>query len=235
MREVLSQVGLVNEEIDIYITLLRKGPLTVSEISKELSLARTTVYRFVTSLHEKGFISETNVNYTKTYSPIPPDRIKTILKNRLEEVEKIIPELNKIFSNPLGKTNVVVFRGKEGIKAVMDEIIKEAQSYTCFGEIQKFFEEINIYTKKWMQKAETKKILGRLLGSKNQNFEIAKGEKIKYVSEDLISTTTTITFGEKTAIFIWTKPLYGILIEDKEVTKNYLKSFNYLWNKVAKK
>ncbi len=229
MREELKKLGLTEEEVNIYLLLLQKGPLKVTRISKELSVARTTIYRFVTSLHEKGIISEIIQDYVKIYTPIAPENLPEILRNRIAEIESIVPKLQKIYSKPLEKTEVFVFRGKEGIKAVMNEIIKEAKPYTCFGEIEKYFEEIDIFTKRWMKEVELNKISGRLLASREQKFEVAKTEECRYLPQELIAETTIVTYGEKTAQFIWSKPLYIILIENKNVTESNLKVFNYLW------
>ncbi len=229
MREELKKLGLIEEEITIYLLLLRKGSLKVTQIAKELSTARTTIYRFITSLHEKGIVSETVQDFVKTYTPIPPESLPNILANRLEEIRSVIPELNKIYNKPLEKTEVSVFRGKEGIKTIMNDIIKEGKPYTCFGEIEKYFEELDIFTRKWMKEVETKKIKGRLICSKNQKFEIAKTEECKYLPQELIPEITTVTYEDKTALFIWSKPLYVVLIENKNVTDSNLKVFNHIW------
>ena len=229
MREELKNLGLTEEEINIYLLLLQKGALKVTQISKELSVARTTIYRFITSLHEKGIVSETIEDYVKTYTPIPPENLPEILLNRVAGIQSIVPQLNKIYSKPLEKTEVSVFRGREGIKVVMNDIIREGKPYTCAGEIEKYFEELDIFTKKWMREVETARIKGKLLGSKKQKFEVAKTEECKFLPEELIPEITTVTYAEKTALFIWSKPLYVILIENKKVTESNLKVFNHLW------
>ena len=57
-RESLKRIGLADEEINIYILLLRKGASKATTISKDLGVARTTTYRFLASLQEKGLVSE---------------------------------------------------------------------------------------------------------------------------------------------------------------------------------
>jgi len=96
MREELKRIGLVDEEINIYLFLLGEGSSKATVISKKLGVARTTIYRFLSSLHDKGLISETNQNNVKYYNPVSPKRIPEILEDRLEEINKIIPSLNKL-------------------------------------------------------------------------------------------------------------------------------------------
>ena len=111
----------------------------------------------------------------------------------------------------------------------MNDIIKEGKPYTCFGEIEKYFQEMDIFTRKWIKEVETKKIKGRLISSKKQKFEIAKTEEAKNLPDEIIPEITTVTYDDKTALFIWSKPLYVILVENKNVTESNLKTFNYLW------
>ena len=58
IRETLRKIGLTDGEVNIYLFLLKKGHSKATVISKELGVARTTIYRFLSSLHEKGLISE---------------------------------------------------------------------------------------------------------------------------------------------------------------------------------
>ena len=90
MRNELKRIGLSDEEINIYLHLLREGSSKATTISKMLGVARTTIYRFLSSLHDKGLVSETTKNNVKYFGPTPPERIPEILQERVEEVNKIL-------------------------------------------------------------------------------------------------------------------------------------------------
>ncbi len=119
--------------------------------------------------------------------------------------------------------------GRRTIKAVMNDIVKEAKPYTCFGEIENYFQEMDIFTKRWMKEVESKVIRGRLIGSKTQNFKVARSEEYKYLPNYFFSEMTTVTYGDKTALFIWSTPIYVVLIDNKEVTKSNQNTFNHFW------
>ena len=38
-----------------------------------------------------------------------------------------------------------------------------------------------------------------------------------------------MVIGNKTIVFVWTEPYYAILIENEEIAKSNLTTFNYLW------
>ena len=228
-REALKRIGLAEEEINIYFILLRRGFSKATVISKELNVARTTTYRFLNSLLEKGLISENIQNNVKYFYPVDPKRIPEILEERTHEIEKIIPELVSMQGISNEESKVELFKGKEGMKTVMRDIIREGKSYTFIGEAEKYFSDVSIFITQWLKSVEEKKIIGKLLCSKTQKFKVAKTETYKLLDEDLIPEISIWTYGNKTALVIWSNPSYAIIIDSKAVTNGNRKTFDYLW------
>ncbi len=233
VREELKKIGLSDEEINIYTYLLKKGYSKATKISKDLGVARTTIYRFLSKLITKGLVSENIQNNITFYFPVDPNRIPEILEERIEEIKSTIPELIALKTKTLEDTKVELFRGKEGIKTVMRDIIRESKNYEFIGEAEKYFSEMEIFTIQWIKLVEKNKINGRLLGSEEQKFKVGKTEEYKLLPKELIPEISICTYGEKTALFIWTDPYHAVLIKNKSVTKSYQKYFEYLW-KIAK-
>lgn len=235
-REILKKIGLSDEEVNIYLLLLSLGPSKVTIISKELNLARSTAYRFLESLQQKGLVGMNIQENVKFFYPTLPERIPEILKEKAEEVKQIIPKLNSLKKSSVEETSVELFKGKEGIKTIMNDIIRSKKEYTFLGEAEKYFEELDmdIFSAQWVRKIEKTKIKGRVLCSEKQKFIIAKTEKYKLLPAELIPEITTWTYGNKTALFIWSKPFYCVLINNKQVTESNKKIFEYFW-KIAKR
>ena len=84
MFDILKKLGLSECEIDIYINLLKKGPSKVINISKDLNVARTTIYRFLDSLQDKGLISEFLDKNIKKFKSINPNNLLQIYKQIVE-------------------------------------------------------------------------------------------------------------------------------------------------------
>jgi len=230
IRETLRKIGLSDEEVNIYLFLLKKGYSKATVISKELGVARTTIYRFLSSLHEKGLISENIQNNVKYFYPVNPERIPEIIEERVEEIKEIIPELSSLKKRAGEETKVELFKGKEGIKTIMRDILRERKPYTFMGEVEKYFSEIETFSMQWLRKIEMEKIHGKLLCSEEQRFKIAKTEKYKLLSHDLMPEISVWTYGNKTALFVWSDPLYAILIDSKSVTSGNKKTFDYFWS-----
>jgi sugar-specific transcriptional regulator TrmB len=232
MRSALKQIGLTDGEINIYLCLLQGESLNVTQIARRLNLARTTVYRFIDSLHEKGLVNEILIKDTKTYSPLPPEQLPRLMQSKIAQIEEIVPQLKNMTKKEQNIT-VALYRGSEGIKIIMEDILDTNKEYTTLGAIEKYFENLDLYTKIWMRKAEEKKLKGKLLNY--TKTAITKYETLKKLPKSLISKITTVTYGDKTAIFIWSKPHYVILINDKEVTDSNKKVFETLWLQATKK
>lgn len=227
MREELRQIGLNDEEINIYLALIRSEGLKVTEIARKLNLARSTVYRFVVSLHEKGLVSELIINNAKTYSALEPNKLPQLIQTKAEQVKEIVSELETMKKDSNEGTAVMTYRGMTGLKTVMNDILEVGKDYTTFGEVNKFFEEAELFTNIWMRKTTEKKLKGRLLN--HEKVKISKYEKLKILPKELFSNITTATYGNKTAIFIWKKPHYVVVIDDKEVTESNRKVFDGFW------
>ena len=89
---------------------------------------------------------------------------------------------------------------------------------------------IYFYDNDVVQIAKNLKSKGKIIARKKDNFFIGKNEDYRFVPDSIISSTSTLISGNKVAIFIWSEPYFAILIENEEVAKNTMETFNYFWN-----
>lgn len=233
MRKELRHIGLIDGEINVYLFLLKNGASKALEISKGLGVARTTIYRFLESLKDKGLVSERLENNVRIFIGVDPEKIPDVLESRILEVRSVIKDLKKLEKKKVKEASVQLFRGKEGIKIILNDIFRACEDYAFMGESEKFFEELEIFSSQWVRKIEELKIRGRLLCPKGQHFEVAKNEEVRFIDPKLLSNTSTWIYGNKVAQFIWDEPFYVVLIESESVAAGQMKVFDYLW-KLAK-
>jgi sugar-specific transcriptional regulator TrmB len=232
MKDILRLIGLTNEEIDTYLLLLVEKNVKATDIAKKLGVARSSAYNWLNSLIMKGFATEVFTNKIRYFQPVEPNLIPSLLEERADSIKKIIPDLKKIQNlENEGETKISLFKGNEGMKMVMNDILHTGKPYTCFGEIEKYFQDLALFTQNWMRKAEELNLKGRLISSKKQNFLVGKNEEVRYIANNEIPEITTVTFGSKTALFIWSTIPSVVLIEDVSVTKRELKLFENYWRK----
>jgi len=233
----LQKLGLQDADIKIYLTLLERGSCTATQIAQYTKLNRSHIYDKLDILLEHGLISFVIKNNVKYFKASDPEKILDFIQDIQKDVKNIIPDLNKIKAVSKTKTEVELYQGKEGMKTVFKDVIRERKDYIVFGEEGKFQEILPIYIQQFLRDIRKLNIAEHLLSkeSKRQKIIVAsKKSQIRYLPDKYFSPVMTAVYGNKTAIFIWSEPLFAILIKDKSVAKSFKSYFNLLWN-IAKK
>ena len=76
-------------ESKIYLNLLRTGPITASELAKDLNVDRATMYRIVDRLVDRNIIL-TSLSNPKLCTAVEPENaLKLGLEKKEEEIKKI--------------------------------------------------------------------------------------------------------------------------------------------------
>ena len=229
--KALEKLGLTQAEIEAYTTLLRTGPITATIISKKTKLNRSHIYDTLTKLMDKGLISVFEKNKTKFFDASSPEKIKDYVSDLGKEIQKILPTLRKLKEIPKPITKVQLFQGKQGLKTILKDIIRERKDYVVFGEETQFQTIFPIYIHQFLRDIKHYKIKERLLTQKEVKRKLIKTEntQVRYLESKFFSPTTTAVYGNKVAIFIWSEPYNVTLIEDKEVANSYKNYFEQLW------
>lgn len=233
----LKKLGMQEAEIQIYLSLLEKGFSSATQISQYTQLNRSHIYDKLDILLEKGLVSYVIKNNVKYFKASDPEKIIDHLKDLQTNIHLIIPELNKLNNCSKEKTIVELYQGEEGMKTVLKDIIREKKDYFVFGEEGQFQKTLPIFLPQFLRDVKNFKIKERLLSNEEKKGKIitaGKNTEIRYLPKDYFSPVTTVVYNNKIGIFIWSDPLFVILIKDNEVTNSFLSYFNLLW-KFAKK
>ena len=231
-NEILKEIGLQDSEIKVYISLLKLKEATASQITQYTGLHRSNIYDIIEKLKERGLVSFIIKNNVKYFRASSPERILDYLKEKEEKIKLILPELISISKEKEENIKVEIYKGKEGIKTILNDIIKEGKNYFLFGHL-KFEELLPIYVKQFIRQLNEKNISEKAILEKGTKIISAKKHHYKYISKEFLFPNATIIYGNKIAIFIWQEPYYVILIQNKDLSVSYKIHFNLLW-KVAK-
>ncbi len=228
--EILKQLGLEEQEAKTYIALLDLREATATKLSERANLGRVHMYQITNRLIEKGLISSVLKNNIKYFLPADPEILLKNLQEKEESLKKILPSLKARQKNKLEETKVELYKGREGINTIFKIWLKEEKNYYVLGGAAEACNIFELENKIFIKRAENLKIQGKILARKNDSFFMGNNEEYRYLSDDLISSTTMAMFGNKTVVFVWSDPYYAILIENKEIANNNISTFNYLWN-----
>lgn len=230
-KKILERAGLSKGEIEVYLVLLKLGSSLVSKIAQETGLHRTNIYDTLEKLREKGLVSYVIKENRKYYSASNPDKLLDYIKERETEIESILPELKGYLNIPRSESIVEVYKGKEGLKSVLKDILKEGKDYVVLeeeGYIQKvlphFYPQFNAQLNK-------SKIKVRVLTKDVKNIAKRSLMRIRSLPEFISFPSATAIYGKKVAIFVWDEPYHAILIKSKQVADSYRSFFEALWKR----
>lgn len=234
-KNILVNAGLTFRESEAYLALLELKESLVSELSKKTKENRTHLYDTLNSLIKKGLASYVIKNGKKYFRPSSPEKIIDYLREKEKFIEEKLPELNKLYKPKIKAPVVEVFEGKEGIKTVLRDVLKENKEWLCLGstgkskEVIPFFLE-QLHKQRVKQKLELKVIYNDDKFGKERGKEVEKQKyaEVKYMPKT--SPTTTYIYGEKIIIIVWEKEkLVAVMINDKDIADSYRSYFNGLW------
>lgn len=165
---LLKPFGLSSEEAEIYLKLLENNELSALEISRDLHIGRTKVYRILDKLIEKQLVIQKLESSGFKFGACDPSQLGLLLSKQegeLEILKNSLPEVLNILKKRVGiegpGSQVFYYRGKEGLLQVnwnllnakgefLSYEVSNAEAYMPRGEAEKLRQELvkrRIYTR----------------------------------------------------------------------------------------
>lgn len=232
---VLQGIGLSQGEAKVYLALLKSGPSPASKIKEETKLHRTTIYDFVEKLLNKGLLSFVIQNNVKYYRAAHPDKLLAVVKEKEAHIKEVMPDLKKLAEFQEEEVKVEVFKGVEGFKTILNDVLRTKEDMTGLGidevRFQKRFPHL---MERFFNEEERLGITERLVTSESAEFIFTKkATTYRFVPEEFFGPTPTISYGDKVLMLIW-EPLTLIRVTNAQLADSYRKHFEMVW-RMAKK
>jgi len=248
-REILEKLGLTKSEIDIYLALIELGNSLASKIAKKCALHRTNVYDSLDKLIKKGLVSFIIRENRKYFFAAEPKKLLKILEGKKEEIKKeenelkgIISELKKKKQLSEEKIEAQIYKGKEGFRTVMEDILESSKEWLIIGGSGKSVELEPYYMPNLFRRikklgvslkilhvdtSEAKKLYSKL--SKEKHI------KSKFLPPEMKNMTVIHIYADKVAIipitpYVVKEPTI-FLIKNKENADSFRNYFKALWRK----
>jgi len=229
----LKKSGLTGNEAKVYLELIRKGELSANDLAKKIGMDRTLTYTVLNHLIEKGFVSHIVKESKKFFKAADPANLLNPIKEKESYVNDLILQLRKIEQVKEVASEVTVYEGKAGLRALMREIMAN-KSFCSFGATGRAYDAL-YEMPRLAKELATKGYHARIIaasGFKKHEMTQLKNIEVRFL--DIKTEATTSIFGDKIAIhLIKDKPLV-IIIKNKDVADSYMKYFEHLW-KTARK
>ena len=244
----LRKLGLSDNEIKIYLNLLKTGTSTAYEISQKTGIYRVHVYDKLEQLMGKGLVTHVYRGAKKYFQATPPEKIKQYVEDRKKDIEQqesdidqLMPELEAMAKLPKEDTAVEVFKGIEGLKYFLKDIIKTKKEVLITGiDDIKYHEALPVFMTQYFRDLRNNKIVERVITVKRKGIflfdkTITPTTKYRFLEATQFNPTNTFIYGNKIVIVTWGTPPTATMIKNREVAETYRNHFEYLWKIAAQK
>jgi sugar-specific transcriptional regulator TrmB len=233
-QQILEDIGFSKNESIVYLTVLRLGSCTATEITKESGIHRSNVYDALESLIRKGCIAYVFKKDVKHFEATNPENLKNILIEKETKLSVILPQLLEK-KKTQQDMSVNIHEGYTSLKKMFNHFVEKGGEYLSYGVPIQLPEKLKSWLD-WHHKYRiSKRVPIKLIfyaGAKERakavnNIELAEA---KYFAEKSAVPVTTEISGDEVLVILWSENPLTINIKCKEIADSYRKYFNLLWS-----
>ena len=247
----LEPYGIGSEEARIYLYLLGKRVATALNISRNLHIGRTKVYRLLDRLIEKSLVVQQCDSSGFKFVASDPAKIETLLfqkENEIATLKKSLPDVLDNLKNKVGLgipgSQILYYRGKSGLAQVNWNVthakgefnsyeITTANAYLPYREAEKLRRHLT-----------ERKIMTKTLSNK-KNFEpftevaemVRKYWQIRYIPASVVSIEADIfIYNDVYAVCHYLKDgdIFCFEMYNEYLAKMQKQLFENLWKQAKK-
>lgn len=240
MISELTKLGLTLNEAKVYFALLNLGSTNAGEIIKKTKLHRNIVYDNLEKLIEKGLVGFVLIKNIKHFEVASSEELKEYVNRKREEIlneekimKELLPQIEKLKISSERKQEATIFRGKKGLKTILEEITKIKSELLVFGTSWGMKESMGSYYEQWHLKLKLNKVKCKILLPENKKRDFLNPFIAKYLSEKEVIPSTIAIYEDKVLNIIWGEEPIAILIISEKASQSYKNYFELLW-KIAK-
>lgn len=233
-EKVLEKLGFSQNETRVYLILNDYGSSKAGKVSKLAGMDRSSCYNAIKVLQEKGLVSYVSIGKVKWFQATEPKRLLEYLKEQEEDVKEILPELDKRHSAVKITGQVRLFKGIKGVKAVFQDIIRNAKDNCVFGNESQLEERLPDYQPQFVRQLKEHNIFVRELVREGRGAETNNPKATRYVPKAVESPVVTNIYADRIALIIWTEIPEAIIIENAAAAKAYRNFFDFMWENAKK-
>lgn len=239
-----SDLGLSPNEAKVYEALLSKKSSSLEDIALKSNVHRRNVYDVLGKLKEKGLVSEKFINNRKEYSAINPTRLMDMLDEKKSKLEKALPELQKKFDRYEEKETAYVYKGIQGFKNYMNDILECGEDGYFIGAKGGWFDpRLKHFLPKFMEESKKKGLTYHHLFDyemKEKMPEIFNSPSFKYklLPKEYSTNSAIDIFGDHVVTFTGLnigkldEELTQFVIISRSLADAYRTWFKLLWDKL---
>src|SRR3989338_7856759 len=122
--EIFESLGLSPNEAKLYETLLSTGDISVSRLSTKANIHRRNIYDALQRLVQKGLVSAIFQKGENQYQAVHPDKLLEMVREKEQKLVQIMPGLRKQYAAGVIEEAAYIYKGHEGFKNYVRELMK---------------------------------------------------------------------------------------------------------------
>lgn len=136
----LENFGIDEVEAKIYLHLLDRGPQKPLELSRDININRSKIYRYIDRLIAKKLIEISNVERGKRLKASSPQNLELLIhekehevKTQKENLPDLLKELTSFPANPERSFEIKHYHGTDGLKQMLWNHMRAKKEILVFG------------------------------------------------------------------------------------------------------
>jgi len=245
IEKALQKLGLREKEIKVYLALLNLGSAPVRKIAQEAGINRGTAYDILKELVKVGLAGYYEKKTHKYFTPEDPAKIVGILQERKNEIaktenelDKIIPDLQSLYSKISQRPFVKYYEGFLGAKEILKDVLntvskledKEYFVYSAESIREYLYKSFRNFSEERIKKGIEVKVIALGKGG-----ELRGKDERKWLDNiDEVAPNYIIIYGNKAAFISIgqnDEPV-GIIVEDEATSKMQRIIFDSIWRSI---
>lgn len=248
-QEILTQAGLTAEQAQIYEILLKQGPSTARQITKNTPLKRSLVYKILDDLGKLGLLARRDeVGKVSVFEPAHPMKLKelaeaaeTRAKNAAEALETVLGALTSDFNLVSGRPGVRFYEGLEGVKKTLEDTLlnNPQKELLVFSDVAGYAKHLGDWNAKYYAPKRLRlNILEKsIVPNTPAAMEWLKNYKANSITEPIFIDHNLFKFATEINIYsnrvsfitLSEKSHIGVIIENKDIYETLKSIFNLVW------
>ncbi len=249
-----KKIGFTDKEALVYVALIELGGASPSKIAEYSGLKRATTYNVLVTLSVRGLINEVEKRNKLFYQIDKPHKLLQysnmrirIARDNLERVERMLPDLEGLFSLIPERPKVLFFEGADTVLSICNDMVSGKGNYEMltFSNAKKFKNILskidlrNFIEAKERLNISTRAIVPDTKEDRSYNEDVFKGvkkelwPKLSYIAEEKFPYEAEITIYGVNKVSITklgTQNIIGVIIEDMVVHNMMKMIFELCWS-----
>lgn len=246
LSNLLGEIGLTEQETNLYTTSLSLGPTSIADLAKHLNIPRPNIYKLIAGLEKHGlaFFSDRK-RMRRTFMVEPPTTVMQKLREKREVLTKfdsqltnLMPDLLAIYHQGETPTKIKIINNEDQYNRILFQIFDEVQGdLLYFGSVDDFSKCVSKKTFDQLTKIRVDKEIKLKALFLNSDLAISLQQTgVKELRTTKILPTNTTPFGcsfqlsDNKAILWQPNAPLAIFIEDQYIVQMLKSMFQIIWD-----